>query len=647
MVTRYKGLLKKFAGNPRYMNCPHLQSSPETANSKTSINSFVGKGFMALRHKLLSLGVLTAIAGLVLLLWPAKTPVPPSSQSVVQPRLPVSSFEFSYNSLSYLNPVLPGSQGGGTGLTIACESKGLIHLASAMGDATTLLIEFTTVLCGEANVIAERGLRRTVQYTREFLASTAAVQRATEDPALAITRSLFLHMDGGLRERWPEPAVVLHHQEKRLEGDVTPETHFSRQQDGIHWTKQFSGLVQGEGTAAGLTQSLNYEVKATSLDTQPTELGLVQLHGNEQSVTLQKKSLLARTDIEIRIQRVASLGSQQWQTLAAETQIDAFAAAPKIMTREEKDRIVTRWRQFRDGEGQQPARGASASNQDEYLELKQALRQDASLASDLADDLEDMDPDSSAFATLAGALIYSGEASALDAFVEQALAQKDDSAWQERALPMIGLAPRPTAESWKYLETMRQQKTDPELAVGAELGMGTQLKHGYQDAAFIAELKQRMQAAQTEADRLHLLDVVGNAGLEQFYPIVTAWLQNASLPLKLRIVQALRFMNRAEAETLLLQLSADPDADLALMALQCLQDRSLTAASIPVLLQLLTSARDDRMRLKILENLYAARHLDTSLLQKIRSIRQSIQISPSLAQTWDQLEKDWVDSVES
>jgi hypothetical protein len=212
---------------------------------------------------------------------------------------------------------------------------------------------------------------------------------------------------------------------------------------------------------------------------------------------------------------------------------------------------------------------------------------------------------------------------------------------------MIGLAPNPTGASWKYLDTMRQDSKEPSMKTAAELAMATHLKRGYQDPTFITEIQVRLQAARTETDRLHLLDVVGNSGLDQFLPIIHSWLQEASLPLRLRIAQSLRFMEDPKAETLLLEMAADQNPELAAMALQSLQQRQPSRDAIPVLLQVLTRSRDDRLRLMILENLYAARHQDAELLKKIQRIRSELTMGASLARAWDQLEKDWVDPVET
>jgi hypothetical protein len=194
---------------------------------------------------------------------------------------------------------------------------------------------------------------------------------------------------------------------------------------------------------------------------------------------------------------------------------------------------------------------------------------------------------------------------------------------------------------------MRQQSRDPDLKTAAELGMATHLKRGYQDADFLAEIQRRMENASTEEARLHLLDLVGNAGLDEFFPIVASWLPGSTRTLRLRLGQALRFMPRPEAETLLLQLAAESDLDVALVSLQSLRDRTVTSGSIPALLQLLTRHTDDRIRLKVLENLYEARHQDADLLPKIQRLRSGLTFGPALTEAWEQLEKDWVDPVET
>jgi hypothetical protein len=600
---------------------------------------------MALRRIIVSLGMLASFAGAVLLLWPAPAATRHSAAETVPSGFSVQSFDFTYTSQSYLNPALPGSKAQGGGLTIACESKGTLHLALPLTADPALIFEFTHVLCADADVMQERGLRRAVHYTRDFLASTEAVRRAAEDPALAIARSLFLQLDGGLRSQWSQDATS-QNQERRLEGEVNVTLQWNKDHGVVHWSKTFSGPMAGEASAVGLTQTLDYHVVASSEETQPIEFGLLQLEGHEQSATFQNKNLIARTDIDIRIERRSPAPQDQVKALLA-MHPNESAAAPKSLGTAERKQILQRWRQFKDRAGQAPAHGSTADNQDAYLELKQALRQDPTLAEDLAEDLETMDPVSSAFATLSGALIYSGEAAALDAFVAQALAHKDELPWQERALPMVGLAPAPTAASWKYLDTMRKESQNPELSTAAELGMATHVKRGYQDPVFINELEARLTAAVTEEARLHLLDLVGNAGLEQFFPIVAAWLPGGSLKLRLRIVQALRFMQRPEAEHLLLQLAADPELELALEALQSLRDRTVATASLSVLLDLLRRTQDDRIRLKVLENLYEARHQDADLLKKIRAIRETLVLSPRLTAAWDQMEKDWVDPGET
>jgi hypothetical protein len=599
---------------------------------------------MTLRRILVSLGMLAALAGAALLLLPSPVNSMKSAGAAARGDVPVQSFDFSYQSQSYLNPALPGSGGPAQGLTIACEAKGLMHLGRPQGASLHLLFEFTVVLCGGANVMSERGLTRTVHYSREFLASTEAMQRATEDPALAIARSIYLHMDLGQKTLWSDERRS---DELRLEGQIAPELAFVMDKGQVQWTKKFSGPMPGEGGPMGLTHSLQYQVGARSEVSEPIEWGLLQLDGHEQSVSLQKQNLVARTDIEVRLMRKPAADPGALRNLWTETQLNSPAAAPRILSTADKAKILERWRHFLDRDGQKPARGGNEESQDEYLELKQALRNDPSLADDLIDDMNDMNPASSAFATLAGALIYSGEAEALNAFVQKALEHKNEGEWQNRALPMIGLAPVPTAQSWTYLETMRKQASESNLKSAAELGMGTHLKRGYQDADFVAEIQERMENARTEEERLHLLDVVGNAGLDQFFPLVSAWLPAASPALRLRIVQSLRFMLWPEAENLLLQLAADAEPELALTALQSLRERRASALSIPMLLQILGQRADDRIRLQVLENLYEARHQDAELLPKIQRIRAGLTLSAALTAAWNQIEKDWVDPVET
>lgn len=599
---------------------------------------------MTLRRILVSLGILVALAGAVLLLLPSPVRPEKSIEAGVREGFPTQSFEFSYDSQSYLNPALPGTPGQSKGLTIACESKGLMHLGRPRAQSLHFLFEFTVVLCGGVNLISERGLARTVHYSHEFLSSKEAMQQATEDPALAIARSHFLHMNLGQKARWSEDHRL---EELRIEGGVTPEVTWVMDQGQVQWTKKFSGPVSGDESPIGLSQSLQYQVGARSDVSEPLEWGLLQLDGHEQSISLQKQNLVARTDITIRLMRTNTVDAGAVQNLWAETTINTPAAAPRIMSTADREKILERWRHFRDRDGQKPARGANEDSQDEYLELKKALREEPSLADELAEDLNDMDPAISAFATLSGALIYSGEGTALNAFVRKALEHKDEAEWQNRALPMIGLAPAPTAQSWNYLETMRKQSQDGNLKSAAELGMGTHLKRGFQDETFVSEIQQRMGNARTEDERLHLLDVVGNAGLDQFFPLISSWLSGASPTLRLRIVQALRFMLRPEAEKLLLQLAADAEPELALTALQSLRERQVSGAAIPLLLQILSSRPDDRIRLQVLENLYAARHQDAELLPKIQRIRSGLTLSAALTAAWNQIEKDWVDPVET
>ncbi len=561
--------------------------------------------------------------------------------------IPTRSLQFEYHSLSSINPALPSADQQGQGMTIDCQSHGNMHVATPHAHDLIFIFEFSMLACGETNLLEERNLPLHLSYSRDFLASAAAMEQALEHPGLAIARSLYFHQDAGQRERWSAAQAVLVNQELRVEGQATPQLKVQEDSGVWNWQKTFAGVLPSGKNPPGLQHSLDYEVKGQSQTAIPMELGLLNLQGKEKSVTMQSNRTVAKTEIQIRMHRITAVDNERLNILLADANAPVDPARPKLSI-EERDRLLRHWQKFRDKDGLKPLQGESVANQSVYIELKQALRRDPSIAQELAADLQGLDPASSGFATLAGALIYSGVSPALDAFVAQAELRHRDMNFQSRALPMIGLAPQPDLVSWKYLDQARRLQKSSQLGVAAELGMATHLKQGYQDKGaeeFVEEISQRMLAANTEAKRLHLLDLVGNAGLEKLLPLVESWLKQGTPAMRLRIAQSLRHMQDLKAEQLLLELAADTNLELSLTALQSLRDRTPSLSSLSGLLDLLERPHHDRVQLLILENLYAARSLDPMLLDKIQKIRDTLTLSPNLSEAWDQLEEDWADSA--
>jgi len=568
-------------------------------------------------------------------------------ESVSSHAIPARSLQFEYHSLSYINPSITSGDNRGQGLTIDCQSRGSIHLATPRAHDLIFIFEFSMLVCGETNLMEERNLPLHLSYSREYLASAAAVEQALEHPGLAIARSLYFHLDTGQRERWSGNQAALVNQELRVEGEVTPVLKVKEESGVWNWQKTFAGAVPTLKNPLRLRHSLEYDVKGQSQTASPMELGLLNLQGIEKSVTMQKNQVVARTEIQIRMHRITEVDNDRLKSLLADANAPVDSARQQLSL-EEKDRLIRHWQKFRDKDGLKSVQGESVANQSIYIELKQALRRDPKIAQELAADLQGLDPGSSGFATLAGALIYSGESQALDAFVAQAELRHRDTNFQSSALPMIGLAPQPNVVSWKYLDQARRLQKSSELGVAAELGMATHLKQGYQNKGaeeFVEEISRRMLTANTEAERLHLLDLVGNAGLEKLLPLVESWLNEGSPAMRLRIAQCLRHMQDPKAEQLLLQLAAAANLELSLTALQSLRDRTPALSSLPALLDLLQRPHHDRVHLLILENLYAARALDPMLLEKIQKIMDALTLSSNLSEAWDQMEEDWADSA--
>ncbi len=609
---------------------------------------------MALRRTLLVFG-LVLLAGL--LGWQFRPGEaagpglkPDAAESMGHPSFAARSWSFSYHSLSYLNPVLSTAKAGDRGLTMACHAKGQLHAMAQHTADLRLIFEFSEIMCGEADILADRALSHVSAWDRDYLQSLGAVEAALQNPNLAIARSIFLAMNLDFDRDFSKIVSPIADAQLRAEGRVDVAFQSHQGTAGWLWTKSYQGPLTTALNPLGLNHHLELEVQASSQSTRPLELALNELKATEKIQSFQKKRLIARTELQIHLQHLPNMDQARLKDLLAEGTLAPSVTGQNPLTAEERARVLDHWKAFRDQEGQKPVYGESMANQEVYIELKQSLRKDPELANELAMDLKDMDPASSGFATLAGALVYSGEAEALDAFVREAEQHRDQYEWQSRALPLAGLAPKPNVSSWQYLDEARKKQQDPNLSRAAELGMATHLKQGYADKGaqvYVDELLQRMQAASSEGEQLQLLDLVGNAGLEKGLSIIETWLAHGSLALRIRISQALRNIQNPRAEQILLQLATESPAELSLAALQNLRNRTPSSAAIPILLGLLSQSPEDRVRMLCLDNLYAARLLDPELLEKVKRIRQGITLSSALRETWDQVERDWTDSTET
>lgn len=419
------------------------------------------------------------------------------------------------------------------------------------------------------------------------------------------------------------------YEEERLEGSLKRQVTISERGQALRWSKNYKGFIPSRPE---MVQRISSECSGVSQGTSGLSpfQALEELHMKEMESVFRGSAKVSSATVSIEIKRVSG-----------DTKPLASASMPLPLalhqTDPEKSRqeVLDLWTNFLS----HPHSDTSA-NDPLYIRLKLAFRHDPKFTEEFRHTLENFAPDSEEFKLLLGALAYAGNEEATNILVQSAEAKAADPAWQRAIAPVLGLASKPTEASWHYLEALQKRQGDPEIQKVAELAMASEYGKGFrskESEAFVESLRKRDPNKMENITSI--LDLVGNAALEDELPRLKEWATRPEVELRSAVATAVRLMKSRESEELLLQLLGDTAIEVERSAAHAFETRILNREALPAILGALARSQDELLSVSLLETVYAARALDPELLPKLKSLHGGVRSSPALEQRWTELEQ--------
>ncbi len=247
-----------------------------------------------------------------------------------------------------------------------------------------------------------------------------------------------------------------------------------------------------------------------------------------------------------------------------------------------------------------------------YLKFKSLIYLHPEACETLARVLIRASPKSLAMSILPKALSTIGHPRAQAALVEAIKAHSKDRMALFALINPLATVVEPTEQAEEALRSLAFESRDPEVSAMAQLALGAQARRiaafsperaGKIVDRFIDELKRSSSPPVTK----QLLLALGNAGSSRALPEISQWLIRPEADLRATALHALRFIDSAEAEALLIKaLSSDENIPVRLAAANALGFRQMTEASFKAQKQVFLKDPDATVRVKVLENLWKA-----------------------------------------
>jgi hypothetical protein len=222
-------------------------------------------------------------------------------------------------------------------------------------------------------------------------------------------------------------------------------------------------------------------------------------------------------------------------------------------------------------------------------------------------------PDGVTMKVLGTALNSIGHAEAQAALVAAVKERRADENALFKLLFALSTVAEPTLEAEAVLRDLADESTEPNIAVMARLALGSMARRLGQTAppraaAIVAKFSRELASAPTpEAQKPYLL-ALGNAGSADGLPAVKRFIEDANPDLRGAAVRALRFLESAEAEGLILRaLASDPEAEVRTQAAGALDKRELTPAAFEIEKNAFLNDASPLVRLAVMGNLWKAR----------------------------------------
>jgi HEAT repeat protein len=179
-------------------------------------------------------------------------------------------------------------------------------------------------------------------------------------------------------------------------------------------------------------------------------------------------------------------------------------------------------------------------------------------------------------------------------------------------VPALGLVEAPTAASEQTLRELARKTTDEQIRTTVELALGIMARNLWEAQpqrarGILQETLQKLALADSSSERRQQLLVLGNIGAAETFNVIAGHLKDESAPVRAAAAAALRWIESAGAESLLLSaLTTDADEQVRLEAAQALGFRAMTAAAFKTHQSALAKDTSASVRLTLLRNIAKA-----------------------------------------
>ena len=245
-------------------------------------------------------------------------------------------------------------------------------------------------------------------------------------------------------------------------------------------------------------------------------------------------------------------------------------------------------------------------------------------SSALASALEISKPQSKGFQVLTEALAAAGTDSSQKALAHVVLTRQDDWQGEVGLLAAVAQVKRPSVELVATVRELCSSARNPDLR-----GMATMVLGGIQNHLNLYDtprgnevldyLLSRLAAAQDSREQKTIIAALGNSGADRAFKAFEPFLSASDPALREEAVSSLRFVKKATAEPLILQmLTNDRDARVRAEAVFALGFADLSERSVITLEGSLKRDTDAAIRISILNLLWEARTHDASIFRAIK-----------------------------
>ncbi len=228
----------------------------------------------------------------------------------------------------------------------------------------------------------------------------------------------------------------------------------------------------------------------------------------------------------------------------------------------------------------------------------------------MGDVLGDAKADSLTMKVLSLALNAIGSADAQAALASAIKKHATDRDALYKLLFQISTVERPTPLAEDTLRDLSYGSADPQIKAMGQLSLGSMARRlaltaPERAAAIVDRFTSELASASSNDAKRQLLLALGNAGAPASVPAIARFKDDEDPDLRGVVVRALRFIESAEAEGVILRaLASDAEASVRLQAADTLANRQMTPEAFKAQINAFEKDKDDNVRLSVLNNLW-------------------------------------------